>query len=114
MKNKLTCCIAVTLFITNYCFCQEKVERYCELVEKRWGKISVDFGSPGLYITDSAMAKSLIDVPRCKNITDALNYLSEHGWKLVTTSILVNLNLKVFYLKKEFDKSVLAATKSTP
>jgi hypothetical protein len=114
MKKKLTCCIAAALFLANYCFCQDKVERYCELVESHFHKISIDFGSRDLYIQDSAMAKSLMDIPRCKNTTDALNYMSELGWKLVTTSIWANPSYKVFYLKKEFDKSVLAATKSTP
>ena len=113
MKKKLTCCIAAALFLANYCFCQDKVERYCELVEKSFGRISIDFGSRDLYIQDSAMANSLIDIPRCKNITDALNYMGERGWKLVTASTVVNPNFKVFYLKKEFDKSVLAATKGT-
>ena len=112
MKKKLTGCIVAALFITTYCFCQDKVERYCELVEKWPSKISIDFGSSDSYITDSAMAKSLMDVPRYKNAIDALNYMGEHGWKLVTTSVFTT-GAKVFYLKKEFDKSVLVATKST-
>jgi len=112
MKKKLTTCFSVLLFASNCCFSQNKVTRYCELAARPYNKISINFGSSDLYIMDSTMAKCIIDVPRFNNIIDALNYMSERGWKLITTSVLVP-SFRVFYLEKEFDKPVIVNLKST-
>ncbi|MFT3937146.1 MAG: hypothetical protein QM726_26275 [Chitinophagaceae bacterium] len=113
MKKKFIGCLVAFLLVNVYCFSQNKIERYCELTESgAFRKISINFGSPDLYIVDSTMAKCITVIPQCKNIVDALNYMGAQGWQLVTTSILAGY--REFYLKKEFDKSVLAVEKSTP
>ena len=107
MKKKLTFIVIAFCFFTSFCCGQDKIERYCELSENGFHKISINFGSRDLYIAASALARCLVDIPRFKNTVDALNYMGKLGWKLVTSTEVVNL--REFYLKKEFDKAALTA-----
>ncbi len=109
MKKKLFyTAVAITLF-SNFCFAQNKIEKYCEVsvTKTLFGKkVSVDFGGPDIYFKDSTVKKNLLTVANFKNAVDVLDYMNKLGWDLVSSlSIKYSTWEKVFYFRKIFDTS---------
>ena len=105
MKKKLFSCLA-TFFLSYSCFCQNKVEKFCEITVNTFHHVSLDFGNDHAYIKDSSIRTELNMVTGFSNTVDILNYMTKLGWTLVSSS--ATDRRKVFYFKKIFDSSEFA------
>ena len=107
MKKKLIISVVIFISVINFCFGQEKIEKYCEVMVKEGfpQKILVDFGNPNAYFKDSTEKKNLLAVENFKNAVDVLDYMHKIGWDLVTSMFVPYNSKKIFYFKKVFDKS---------
>jgi len=106
MKKKSACAVLVFLLITSFCFAQEKVEKYCEVIVRAdFFKVSINLGSLKTYFKDSSEMKHLLAVKNMESAVGVLDYMSKIGWNLVS-STYINYNAKTaFYFKKAFNKS---------
>jgi hypothetical protein len=107
MKKKLTYALVAFLSVTNFCFGQEKIEKYCEVTIREIfpQKVWINFGNPNTYFKDSTEKKNLLAVGNFKNAIDVLDYMHKLGWDLATSLFVPYNSKKIFYFKKIFDKS---------
>ncbi len=92
-----------------------KVEQYCELVAQarilsRKVNIDIDYGDERKFFKDYRLKDETGKLKKFNSIVDALNYMGQHGWKLVNAFLVsegsgsaIN-NVYHYVFKKEFSK----------
>ncbi len=91
---------------------QKKAELFCQLYvfgsDREKNKIHLDYGNKNHFyrIKDSTALSKLDSVKKFSNGIDAIDYLKEEGWEIVSISA-TKYNLwytTVVYFKKEFER----------
>ncbi|MBS1597472.1 MAG: hypothetical protein JST75_04560 [Bacteroidetes bacterium] len=112
----LSVAICLFLFTAAKASCQSKIEKYCivEAYHKNGfsTKISIRLVNgevDSLFsFADSAVKNNLAKIKELNSIPDALNYMANLGWTLVTATTFSTGGSTNLYFKKEFEKSELA------